>query len=267
MPDLVTGLFSNFQIGLLSFPLLIALIFLRIPLAASMFIVGLLGTWLLAGDMRMMNNQLKTFAFGTLTNYSFSIIPLFLLMSEFATARACRGAVQGGGSVAGAPAWRGRHGGNRRVCRLWRGLRLIAGNRSSMGKAARRSCSGGYWGAGHGYAGRWRDAWDPDPAVGGAGDLCHPRRGKHRQAVHRRLYPRRAGHARLHDHHRRLCPAQPRRRAHPATPAVYRALPRAGPGVAGDADFCAGDRRHLHRAVLTHGGGGGRGRGTAILAS
>ena len=85
MPDLATGLFSNFQIGLLSFPLLIALIFLRIPLAASMFIVGLLGTWLLAGDMRMMNNQLKTFAFGTLTNYSFSIIPLFLLMSEFAT--------------------------------------------------------------------------------------------------------------------------------------------------------------------------------------
>ena len=69
MPDLVTGLFTNFQIGLLSFPLLIALIFLRIPLAASMFIVGLLGTWLLAGDMRMMNNQLKTFAFGTLTNY------------------------------------------------------------------------------------------------------------------------------------------------------------------------------------------------------
>ena len=46
MPELVTGLFSNFQIGLLSFPLLIALIFLRIPLAASMFIVGLLGTWL-----------------------------------------------------------------------------------------------------------------------------------------------------------------------------------------------------------------------------
>lgn len=76
---------SNFSIGLLSFPILLLLIFLRIPLAAAMFIVGLAGSYLLAGDMRMINSQMKTFTFGTLTDYSFSIIPLFLLMSEFAT--------------------------------------------------------------------------------------------------------------------------------------------------------------------------------------
>lgn len=76
---------TDFQIGLLSFPVLILLIFLRIPLAAALLFVGLAGTYIVEGNPRLMNSQLKTFAYGTLTNYSFSIIPLFLLMSEFAT--------------------------------------------------------------------------------------------------------------------------------------------------------------------------------------
>lgn len=85
MFDFLTSTFSSFQLGLLSFPLLLVLIAFRIPLAAAMFIVGLLGTYLVAGNFRMMDSQLKTFTYGTLTNYSLSIIPLFLLMSEFAT--------------------------------------------------------------------------------------------------------------------------------------------------------------------------------------
>ncbi|MBT0956911.1 TRAP transporter large permease [Alphaproteobacteria bacterium KMM 3653] len=76
---------TDFQLGLLGFPVLLCLIALRIPIAAAMFIVGLGGTYLVAGNMRMMDSQLKTFAYGTLMNYSLSIIPLFLLMSEFAT--------------------------------------------------------------------------------------------------------------------------------------------------------------------------------------
>ncbi|MBL4806802.1 MAG: TRAP transporter large permease [Rhodobacteraceae bacterium] len=82
---MLSSFVTDFQLGLLSFPVLLTLIFLRIPLSASMFIVGLAGTYLVAGNMRMMDSQLKTFAYGTLTNYSLSIIPLFLLMSEFAT--------------------------------------------------------------------------------------------------------------------------------------------------------------------------------------
>lgn len=82
---MLSNIVTDFQLGLLSFPILLILIFLRIPLAAAMFIVGLGGTYLVAGNMRMMDSQLKTFAYGTLTNYSLSIIPLFLLMSEFAT--------------------------------------------------------------------------------------------------------------------------------------------------------------------------------------
>lgn len=84
MVQTLTGL-TDFQFGLLSFPLVLILIFLRIPIAAVLFLVGLVGTWMVGGNMRMMDNQLKSFAYGTFTNYSLSIIPLFLLMSEFAT--------------------------------------------------------------------------------------------------------------------------------------------------------------------------------------
>ncbi|MEM7471846.1 MAG: TRAP transporter large permease [Pseudomonadota bacterium] len=75
---------TTFQIGLLSFPVLLVLIFLRIPLAASMFLVGLVGTYLIEGNMRAIDSSLRAFTFSTFTSYSLSIIPLFLLMSEFA---------------------------------------------------------------------------------------------------------------------------------------------------------------------------------------
>lgn len=76
---------TPFQIGLLSFPALLILIALRIPLAAAMFLVGITGSYVISGNTLMVDNQLKTFTYGTLTNYSLSIIPLFLLMSEFAS--------------------------------------------------------------------------------------------------------------------------------------------------------------------------------------
>ena len=107
MLDFVTTDFSSFQIGLLSFPFLLVLIAFRLPLSAAMFITGLLGTYIVSGNMRMMDSQLKTFTYGTMTSYSLSIIPLFLLMSEFAT--------RGGMSAAlfkAAEAWLGhRRGG------------------------------------------------------------------------------------------------------------------------------------------------------------
>ena len=77
--------FSEFQLGLLGFPALLILIFLRVPVAAALFVVGLVGTYIVEGNARLMDSQLKTFAYGQFTSYSLSIIPLFLLMSEFAT--------------------------------------------------------------------------------------------------------------------------------------------------------------------------------------
>ena len=84
MIDFLNSVFTPFQIGLLAFPVMLVMIFLRLPLAAVMFVLGLIGTYIIEGNMRANNASLKAFTFTTLTNYSFSIIPLFLLMSEFA---------------------------------------------------------------------------------------------------------------------------------------------------------------------------------------
>lgn len=76
---------SNFELALWSFPVLLVLVFLRAPIALAMIGVGVGGTWLVIGTPMMTLNQLKTLTYGTFSNYSFSIIPLFLLMGQFAT--------------------------------------------------------------------------------------------------------------------------------------------------------------------------------------
>lgn len=76
---------TDFHIGLMSFPVLLVLIALRIPVAAAMMLVGLAGLYLVMDHTRMIDSLLKSLTFGTFSNYSLSIIPLFLLMGEFAT--------------------------------------------------------------------------------------------------------------------------------------------------------------------------------------
>ncbi len=76
---------SNFELALWSFPVLLILVFLRAPIALAMIAVGVGGTYLVIGHPMMTLNQLKTLTYGTFSNYSFSIIPLFLLMGQFAT--------------------------------------------------------------------------------------------------------------------------------------------------------------------------------------
>lgn len=76
---------SNFELALWSFPVLLILIFIRIPIALAMLAVGFGGSYLVIGSPMMMMNQLKTLTYGTVSNYSYSIIPLFLLMGQFAT--------------------------------------------------------------------------------------------------------------------------------------------------------------------------------------
>lgn len=76
---------SNIELALWSFPVLLGLVFLRAPIALAMIAVGVGGTYLVIGTPAMTLNQLKTLTYGTFSNYSFSIIPLFLLMGQFAT--------------------------------------------------------------------------------------------------------------------------------------------------------------------------------------
>ena len=76
---------TNIELAIWSFPVLLVLVFLRAPIALAMIAVGVGGTFLVIGTPMMTLNQLKTLTFGTFSNYSFSIIPLFLLMGQFAT--------------------------------------------------------------------------------------------------------------------------------------------------------------------------------------
>ncbi|MBR9651059.1 TRAP transporter large permease [Thalassovita aquimarina] len=76
---------SNLEIGLTSFPLLLVLIFLRIPIGLAMFLVGLGGLYFLTGSPNIALAKLKTETYSTFSSYSLSIVPMFLLMGHFAT--------------------------------------------------------------------------------------------------------------------------------------------------------------------------------------
>ena len=67
-----------------SFPVMMALIFLRIPIGLVMLVTGATGSWLVYGSLGPQLNQMKTFAYSTFSSHSLSIVPLFLLMGQFA---------------------------------------------------------------------------------------------------------------------------------------------------------------------------------------
>lgn len=73
------------EIGFYSFPALLALIFLRVPIGLAMFVTGFVGMWILTGKPNLALARLKTESFTTFSNYSLSIVPMFLLMGYFAT--------------------------------------------------------------------------------------------------------------------------------------------------------------------------------------
>ena len=76
---------SNLEIGILSFPALLLLIFLRVPIGLAMFITGYVGYWIVTGDTRMPMARLKSAAYSTFASESLAVVPMFLLMGYFAT--------------------------------------------------------------------------------------------------------------------------------------------------------------------------------------
>ena len=97
-------------IGLAMFAAMLLLMALRVPIAAAMFIPGALGYWSMTNELALLN-QLKGSAVARLTVYDLSVIPLFLLMGQFATqgglsralfqaAAACVGHIRGGLAMA-----------------------------------------------------------------------------------------------------------------------------------------------------------------------
>lgn len=76
---------TDLEIGLWSFPALLLMIFLRMPIGLAMLACGFIGSYLVLGRWTPILSQLKSTTFDTFTSYSLSIIPLFLLMGQFAT--------------------------------------------------------------------------------------------------------------------------------------------------------------------------------------
>jgi C4-dicarboxylate transporter DctM subunit len=75
---------SNIEIGIWSFPVLLVLIFLRLPIGLAMLLCGMVGTWLVTGSWNPILAKLKAETYSTFSSHSLSIIPLFLLMGQFA---------------------------------------------------------------------------------------------------------------------------------------------------------------------------------------
>ena len=76
---------SGLELSLLGFALMLLGIFLRIPIAAAMAITGFIGSWYVLGGPNAVLNQMKSLSYDTFSSYSLSIVPLFLLMGQFAT--------------------------------------------------------------------------------------------------------------------------------------------------------------------------------------
>ena len=76
---------STLEIGIASFPALMVLIFLRVPIGLAMFLVGLFGLIIVTDGTNMAFSRLKSETFTTFSSYSLTIVPMFLLMGHFAT--------------------------------------------------------------------------------------------------------------------------------------------------------------------------------------
>ncbi|MEQ8292153.1 MAG: TRAP transporter large permease [Roseovarius sp.] len=76
---------TSLEIGLASFPVLMGLIFLRVPIGLAMFLVALGGLYFVTDGMAVALSRLKHETFSTFSSYSLSIVPMFLLMGHFAT--------------------------------------------------------------------------------------------------------------------------------------------------------------------------------------
>ncbi len=195
---------SNVTLGLVSFGVLLALVFLRIPIGLSMFLCGAIGSWVITGTTTPVLSQLKQITFSTFSDYNLSVVPLFLLMGQFAAYGGISGKL-----FRTAENWLGHRrgaacdGNDRRLRRLRRDLRLVNGDSGNHG-------AGGAAGARrNGYSGALSTG---TLAAGGTlGILIPPSiilviyatldRAEHRQTFHRRLRAGRSGGDRLHDRH------------------------------------------------------------------
>src|SRR5450631_196746 len=77
---------SGIQVGFTMFGIMMAMLVIRIPIGIAMFTVGAGGyVYLSGGEIQPLLATLKNLAYSRLSNYDLVVIPLFLLMGQFAT--------------------------------------------------------------------------------------------------------------------------------------------------------------------------------------
>ncbi len=182
---------SMLELGFLSFPVLLLMIFLRAPIGLAMLLAGIGGLWFATGDTNMFMSRLKTETYGTFSSYSLTIIPMFLLMGQFATlsgmsqalfkaAESFLGHRKGGVAMAAVGACAGFGS----IC----GSSLATAatmSRVALPELRRYGYSGGFSTATLAAGGTLGILIPP---VGHPRDLCDPDRAKHREAFSRGLY-------------------------------------------------------------------------------
>jgi hypothetical protein len=190
----------------LIFGLMLVLMALRTPIAIAMFAAGSVG-YVAQAAGGPFSSFLNTQAFARFASYDLSVIPLFILMGNFAT--------QGGISKAlfeFASVVMGRFRGGLAMAAVLASGAFGAICGSSVATAATITSVALPEMRRHGYSGRLAtgtlaaggNAGHPDPALGAARHLRDPRRAEHRQAVRRGDDPRHHRHARLHRRDRDL---------------------------------------------------------------
>ncbi len=75
---------ESLHVGLLGFVILLVLLAFRIPIGVSMLAVGLAGYYSIAGHVALLS-FLKTQTYWVFTSDSLSVVPLFILMGQFAS--------------------------------------------------------------------------------------------------------------------------------------------------------------------------------------
>ena len=76
---------TKLEIAIWSFPFLMVLIAFRMPIGLAMLVTGIGGSVLVNGSWIAVMSQMKSLPYDTFSNYSLGIVPLFLLMGQFAT--------------------------------------------------------------------------------------------------------------------------------------------------------------------------------------
>ncbi|RYH09714.1 TRAP transporter large permease [Tropicimonas sp. IMCC6043] len=76
---------TGLPLALTAFGLMLAGVFLRVPIALAMGLTGFFGTWYVMGAPTGPMAQLKTLTYETFSNQGLAIVPLFLLMGQVAT--------------------------------------------------------------------------------------------------------------------------------------------------------------------------------------